>query len=847
MRNQILWAVVIGLHVAAVVTAGGCRPSLGMVCGHGWCSEEEICVDPQAAQPVCVRGTCGNDRLDVNEECDDGNNTGGDGCSPNCMVEVCGNGIPDPGEQCDDGNTMGGDGCSAGCTLEVCGNGTLDRAAGEQCDDGNTMGGDGCSADCILEHCGDGVLDLRFEQCDDSNTIDGDGCSASCTLEVCGNAILDRAAGEQCDDGNTIDGDGCSANCRLEHCGNGIRDTFEQCDDGNHQNGDGCEADCTVPACGNRILDRGEQCDDGNRQNGDGCEADCTLPACGNRILDPGEQCDDGNVTNGDGCSAVCMFEQRCGNGVLDSGEQCDDGNHTNGDGCEADCTLPVCGNRILDPFEKCDDGNAMNFDGCRHDCTASLLAYIKASNADAGDQFGVSVALSADGSTLAVGALFEDSVATGINGNQADNSAIQSGAVYVFTRSGATWIQQAYLKASNTGTQDKFGWSIALSADGSTLAVGAVGESSAATGVGGDQANDSASFAGAVYVFTRSGVTWSQQAYIKASNTDAGDEFGFSVALSADGTTLAVGAIAEGSAATGIGGKQTDNSADAAGAVYVFTRSGVAWSQQAYVKASNAGTGDQFGFSVALSSNGATLAVSAWDESSAAIGIGGNQADNTAPGAGAVYVFTRSGVAWSQQAYIKASNTDAGDQFGVSVALSADGTILAVGAWNEFSAATGIGGNQADNTAGFAGAVYVFTRSGATWTQQAYVKASNTNAGDEFGFSVALSADGTTLAVGALLESSAATGIGGNQADNSANGAGAVYVFTRSGQTWSQHAYIKASNTDAGDAFASVALSTDGTTLAVGAAGEDSAATGIGGDQADNSSGNPGAVYVFY
>src|SRR6266852_1681409 len=251
-------------------------------------------------------------------------------------------------------------------------------------------------------------------------------------------------------------------------------------------------------------------------------------------------------------------------------------------------------------------------------------------------------------------------------------------------------------------------------------------------------------------------------QAYVKASNTGAADEFGFAVALSSDGNTLAVGAPGEASA-----GIETDNSAPSEGAVYVYTRSGATWTQQAYIKASNAEAGDQFGTSVALSSNGNTLAVGATGEDSSATGIGGSQTDNTAASAGAVYVFARSGATWTQQAYVKASNTDAGDQYGFSVALSSDGNTLAVGAVSESSSATGIGGNQADNTAASAGAVYVFTRNVVgVWTQQAYVKASNTGAGDLFGFSVALSGDGNTLAVGAASESSSATGIGGNQTD---------------------------------------------------------------------------------
>jgi hypothetical protein len=278
-----------------------------------------------------------------------------------------------------------------------------------------------------------------------------------------------------------------------------------------------------------------------------------------------------------------------------------------------------------------------------------------------------------------------------------------------VFTRSGATWSQQAYAKASNPGANDHFGISVALSGDGSTLAVGAYLESSAATGIYGNQADNLAGNAGAAYVFARSGATWSQQAYVKASNTGSGDHFGWSVALSGDGTTLAVGAYREASAATGIDGDQANNSTSSAGSVYVFTRSGATWSQQAYVKASNTGVSDLFGYRVALSADGTTLAVGAYNESSAATGIDGDQADNAAPGAGAVYVLARSGATWTQQSYVKASNTETGDQFGWSVALSGDGAALAVGTYAEDSAATGVGGDQANNAASLAGAVYLF------------------------------------------------------------------------------------------------------------------------------------------
>jgi hypothetical protein len=140
-----------------------------------------------------------------------------------------------------------------------------------------------------------------------------------------------------------------------------------------------------------------------------------------------------------------------------------------------------------------------------------------------------------------------------------------------VFTRSVNTWTQQAYVKASNTDGNDWFGFAVSLAADGNTLAVGAYGEDSNATGIDGDQNDNGATLSGAVYVFTRSVNTWTQQAYVKASNTDGNDWFGYDVSLAGDSNTLAVGAYAEGSNATGIDGNQADNSAIQSGAVYLY------------------------------------------------------------------------------------------------------------------------------------------------------------------------------------------------------------------------------------------------------------------------------------
>jgi len=305
---------------------------------------------------------------------------------------------------------------------------------------------------------------------------------------------------------------------------------------------------------------------------------------------------------------------------------------------------------------------------------------------------------------------------------------------------------------------------------NGNTLAIGAYGEKSAATGINGDQSNTGAGASGAVYVFTRSGTNWTQQAYIKASNTGTGDGFGRSVSLYGD--TIVVGACGEASAATGINGDQSNNDAPASGAVYVFTRSGTTWSQQAYIKASNTGASDLFGWNISLYEN--TLAVGAYQEDSDATGINGSQSDNDATDSGAVYVLSRSGTTWTQQAYIKASNTEEEDNFGCAVSLYGD--LLAVGAYMEDGAATGIDGDQIDNSANASGAVYVFSRSGTTWLQQAYVKESNNDTGDFFGNYLSLY--DRSLAVAGLHERSAATGVNGDQDDDSTQWAGAVYLF---------------------------------------------------------------------
>ena len=424
---------------------------------------------------------------------------------------------------------------------------------------------------------------------------------------------------------------------------------------------------------------------------------------------------------------------------------------------------------------------------------------------------------------------------------------------MYVFVRSGSSWTQQAYVKASNTQTEDLFGDSLSLSDDGNTLAVGAPLEDSRATGINGDQTTSEYlnGNSGAVYVFTRNGTNWSQEAYIKASNNlvlsqFGGDSFGGALSLSGDGNTLAVGADSEDGAWSQSGYDEDDNSSSGAGAAYVFVRSGATWTQQAYLKDSNSISNDSFGTRLSLSDDGNTLAISriGWDA-----GTSGNAA-------GSVLIFYRTGTTWDNfnNTYIYsnliASNPDPQDRFGETISLSGDGNTLAVGASYEDSDSTGIGGDQSNNNLTNSGAVYIFSRNNYSWSQQAYLKSSSTAAAEYFGTSVSLTDDGNTLAVSSYLEDGNAVGMGGDPTDNSASQSGGLFVFSRTGSSWSEIAYVKSSNTEAGDCFGrnpeSVNLSDDGNTLAVGNYCEDSNATGIGGDETDNSASFSGAVYIY-
>jgi hypothetical protein len=349
----------------------------------------------------------------------------------------------------------------------------------------------------------------------------------------------------------------------------------------------------------------------------------------------------------------------------------------------------------------------------------------------------------------------------TAIVGGVNDNS--YAGAAWVFTRSGGVWSQQGG-KLVGTGALGaaRQGWSVAISADGTTAIVGAVNDNS---------------YAGAAWVFTRSGGLWSQQgSKLVGTGALGAARQGWSVAISADGTTALVGGY-------------NDNSN--AGAAWVFTRSGGVWSQQGGKLVGTGAVGSAYqGSSVAISADGSTAII-------------GGLYDNSE--AGAAWVFTRSGGVWSQQGSKLVGTGAVGHAGqGTSVAISADGTAAIVG-------------GRSDNSQ--AGAAWVFIRSGGVWSQQGGKLVGTGGVGiPTQGWSVAMSSDGNT-------------GIVGGAWDNSE--AGAAWVFTRSGGVWSQQG-SKLVGSDA------VGVARQGTSVAISGDGS----TAIVGGYRDNS--QAGAAWVF-
>ena len=377
----------------------------------------------------------------------------------------------------------------------------------------------------------------------------------------------------------------------------------------------------------------------------------------------------------------------------------------------------------------------------------------LTASDAAAGDRFGgrLSTSLSVSGDALVIGAYLADVVGE------------SSGAAYVFNRDGGIWTEQAKLVPSDAADGDLFGQAVAL--DGDAIIVGSFFD------------DDLGSHSGSAYIFRRSGSVWSEEAKLLAGDGAGADQFGFSVSMS--GNVVVVGAPFD------------DDAGLDSGSAYVYRWNGANWVQEAKLTPNDGAAGDLFGYSVAV--DGSTAVV------------GAQSADAPEVDSGATYVFQWNGSAWTQEAKLVASEGEADDRFGFSVALSADTAV--VGAFHE--------GVRKSHT----GAAYVFQRVGATWSEEAKLTASDGSRKDFFG--IAVSVDGDLALVGATL------------GDGSGKDTGAAYVYQRTGTVWSEELKLTASDGAKGDSYGE-AVSIDGNVAMVGSPKDDDAGS------------SSGAVYVY-
>ncbi len=389
------------------------------------------------------------------------------------------------------------------------------------------------------------------------------------------------------------------------------------------------------------------------------------------------------------------------------------------------------------------------------NEVTASIIEFLPADLLPK-DYFGFA-AMSGNGQVIAIGA-------SDVGGAQDQPGP---GAVYMYTFTQQNgWQQSAIVTATNGENGDEFGYALSLSDDGSTLVV---------------SSRSKEAKKGAAYLFTRTNNDWVQQSILVATNGKAGDRFGQNLTVSGDGATVAVSAPSESSASVNT---PEDISLPASGAIYIFEKESN-WAQTDYIKASNPFEMAQFGSDIDLDKKGKVLIVGALQEKSDGLG------NDNLPASGAAYILTKTPSGWREDKLLKADNLQIAAQFGNAVSINDAGNRILVGAFTEASDPNGI---LDPNQYNQAGAAYIFDLVGGSWDQTAFLKASNAEMNDHFGWSAKISGDGETLIIGALKEDSNGTGINSDtQNNNDLSRAGAVYKFKLENEIWTQKGYLKA------------------------------------------------------
>ena len=378
------------------------------------------------------------------------------------------------------------------------------------------------------------------------------------------------------------------------------------------------------------------------------------------------------------------------------------------------------------------------------------------------------------------------------------DDQGSSSGSAYIFRLdiTEGIWIQTHKLTASDGGTNDYFGETVAISKDTKTVVIGAYGD---------------ATSSGSAYIFEYNDLTdeWIQTAKLIANDRSTYDLFSFAVSISDDGMVAIIGARWE------------DEGGSNSGAAYVFekiiTGSSSSWEQTAKLKANDAVTNDEFGYSVSIANSGDLyLAI-----------IGAHHDDDMGSDSGSVYVFEKNepaGLLWIQTAKLTANDGQAVDVFGYSISISIDVTngiaMAIVGAYGD------------DDLGSLAGSAYIFERDiingGFTWNQVSKLYADDGRSNDFFSWSVSIS---NNIAI-----------IGANFDDDKGSSSGSAYIFIKDGSSssWTQATKLTASDGAQEDFLGtSVAISRYNTN-----AGIAYVIAGAWGD--DDNGGKSGSAYIY-
>lgn len=363
-------------------------------------------------------------------------------------------------------------------------------------------------------------------------------------------------------------------------------------------------------------------------------------------------------------------------------------------------------------------------------------------------DYFGYATAISSAGDTIAIGAYYDD------------DKGSNSGSVYIYRRSGSTWVRSIKLVAYDGYSNDYFGHSLALSGDGQTLVVGSYLD------------DDEGTNSGSAYVYVRTGDdTWVFQSKLTSVTEILGDYFGRNVDISYNGNRIVIGVYL------------ADTKGVDSGAMYIFDRSGTTWNEVFMASGSDSAANDYFGRGVAISPDGETVMIGAYQD------------DDKGSASGSVYVFRKVNSVWSQVAKIVPTDGAANDYFGFAIDLSYDGHRAVIASYLD------------DDKGSNSGSVYIYAEVNGVWTRETKLTASDGASTDYFGYSLSFDEAGVNLVIGAYLD------------DDKGSGSGSIYFFSKSTGTWIQKYKISGYDSAAGDYYGfSVSLSGNGAAVIAGA-----------------------------